>query len=76
MSPALLAMSLSMFGEDDITVSNYDDFEHHNNYLSIQLLLPRGLFKYVRGSEKSLTLVDPCTDLVLVNAPRAAGPLS
>ena len=27
MSPALLTMTLSMFGEDDITVSDYEDFE-------------------------------------------------
>jgi len=124
MSPALLAMSLSMFGEDDITVSNYEDFErlvalrelallriagvrvrivyltkqipsHNSNsnyteflnspsksgasdsvdaYYDFHLLLPRGLFKCVRGSEKSLTLVDPGTALVLVNAPLAAGP--
>ena len=108
-----------MFGEDDITVSNYEDFERLvalrelallriagvpvrivyltkpipppksnsnytkflnapskpgasdsvDDYYDFHLLLPRGLFKCVRGSDKPLTLVDPGTALVLVNAP-------
>jgi len=123
MSPALLAMTLSMYGEDDSTVSNVDDFErlvalrelallriagvrvciiyltkpipHKSNsnytkflnspskpgasdsvddYYDFHLLLPRGLFKCDRGSSSPLTLVDPGTALVLVNAPLAAGP--
>ena len=119
MSPALLAMTLSMFGENDITVSNVDDFERLvtlrelallriagvpvriiclakpipppksnfiytiflnspsksgasdsvDDYYDFHLLLPRGLFNHVRGSNSPLTLVDPGTALVLVNAP-------
>ena len=124
MSPALLTMTLSMFGEDDITVSDYEDFErlvalrelallriagvrvrivyltkqipsHNSNssytkflnspsksgasdsvddYYDFHLQLPRGLFNHVRSSSSPLTLVDPGTALVLVNAPLAAGP--
>ena len=43
MSPELLAMTLSMFGEDDITVSNVDDFERLVTLRELALLRIAGV---------------------------------